>query len=385
MGNSNSNSAERNVTDMISFDDDGPVIVGDPDCIDLVEEPGLIANFVFILDTSGSVEEQFALLKDAAQDLLDALGNSGAQDLRVHIVEFDTGASVVGTYDLIVGGSEDGAALADALADVEALLNGGNTNYEAGFQQALLWMQGGGVIIPVNNLISSFDSNSGGDDDTARIIGNGSTHIALLSGWNSPGTASGELLDVSGSISGGWGVNDNNVDNIPPSQLLRFDFGSFNDFDNAGTYNNAGGFNGTPVQSATFTLDDNTSGEVTNFFWTIHFVGGGSEAGTQAVDGNSDVTLFGTGGNAGKFIAYIEFSVESRQTSRATSTCSRFRTRSFRHDPGRRHQRSDLPLRRRAEPGERQLRQRVRSRCAERNRRDHRRRRSHQRGGSDRG
>ena len=296
-------------------DDDVPTLVqttcGTPvDCLDVSEDPGegQIANFVLILDTSGSVDDIFALLQDAANDLLDALGNSGAQDLRVHIVEFNTTASVVGTYDLITGGVENAAALADAVADVDALDSDGNTNYEAGFQQALLWIQGGSKTIQVTETMASFDANSAGDDDTARIVGDGNNQVALISGWTSPGTLNAEMQDVGGSITDGWGVAGTNVNN-PPNDLMRVDFGAFNSFSVPNYV--SGGFNGVHVLSATFTLDDNTDSANTTFNWVIHFTDATTEGGSQSVGGSTNVTLAGTGGNLGKEIAYIDFTVSN--------------------------------------------------------------------------
>ncbi len=297
----------------IDVDDDTPTVVADDICEDIPTEPGDVANFVLVLDTSGSVDDQFALIQDAVENLLNQLGSSGAQDVRVHIVEFGTTANVVGTYDIIVNGAPVQSALNDAIADVNALGSGGSTNYEAGLQQALQFIQGTpSQTINVTDVVSSFDANSNSvnssTNDIARIVGNGSTQIALVSGWMSPGTANGQMHDVEGSISGGWGVDavgDN--ESVENPELLRFDFGSFNNF---GVSNfTSDGFSGVDVLSATFTLDDNNFGGDTTFNYTIHFVGGGTQIGSTTLSGAANVTLTGTGGNAGSLFDYIEFSV----------------------------------------------------------------------------
>jgi T1SS-143 domain-containing protein len=298
----------------VLVDDDLPIITGRvcPEVTEGQPEPGKVANFVFILDTSQSVGDQFALLQQEVDNLLDSIGGSGAQDVRVHIVQFKTTASVVGTYDLIVGGVLDNAALTQAKNDVNALTDSGFTNYEAGFQQALLWIQGGEMSIDVNTLIASVDANNGADVDTARVIGNGTTQIALVSGWNTPGTSSADLISANGSIADGWGVSSSSGTNVNPGELLRFDFGAFDDFDGGGVYSNPFAFNGINVVSATFTLDDNSgSFSSTEFFWTIHFTDSSTESSSLVVGTNANVTLLGTGGNAGKQIAYIEFTVGS--------------------------------------------------------------------------
>ena len=67
--------------------------MGDIACQVVSEEPppapeGKTANFVLVLDTSGSVESQLTLMKNAVNDLLTKIGATDAQDVRVHIVEF---------------------------------------------------------------------------------------------------------------------------------------------------------------------------------------------------------------------------------------------------------------------------------------------------------
>ncbi|XIA62917.1 hypothetical protein ACFIOY_26585 [Bradyrhizobium sp. TZ2] len=252
--------------------------------------------------------------------MLNQLGAPGAQDIRVHIVQFDSTATSVGTYDIVSGGTLNAAALADAIADVNALNSGGSTNYEAGLQQALPFIQG--VPSQTINVTSadSHDANSlggSGNTDTAYIVGNGSTQIALVSGWTSPGTANSELRDVNnstGDVSDGWGVQGgSSSEDVNTAEMLRFDFGSFNNF---GVSNySSGGFAGVNVQSATFTLDDNNDGGSTNFSYTIHFVGGATQAGSSNVNGNANITLTGTGGNAGSLIDYIEFTVTGGNSS----------------------------------------------------------------------
>ena len=161
--------------------------------------------------------------------------------------------------------------------------------------------------ISVNTLISSPDANGGSDAGATRLIGNGTTHIALVSGWASPGDDAGEVLNANGDL-GGWGVGTGGDDNIDPGQLLRVDFGSFDNF-GVGAYTNAGTFNGIPVLSATFSLDDDNDSGDTDFSYTIHFTDNSTESGDIEVDGDEDHTLAGTGLNAGKLIAYIEFGI----------------------------------------------------------------------------
>ena len=66
------------------------------------------------------------------------------------------------------------------------------------------------------------------------------------------------------------------------------------------------------VLSATFDLDDDTGGGDTIFSYTVRFIDGSTQGPTNlTVDGTDPLTLTGTGGNAGKPIAYIEFTAAS--------------------------------------------------------------------------
>ena len=136
-----------------------------------------------------------------------------------------------------------------------------------------------------------------------------------MSGSTHPGQTNGQLQDVGGDLTNGFGVNGTNVDENNNNELLRFDFGAFDDpFVNGNTVSNfvSNGFNGVPVLSATFELDDNTGGFFSNtdFNYKIVFTDGTSTSSSERVDGNSEThTLAGTGANLGKQIAYIEFTV----------------------------------------------------------------------------
>ena len=312
----------------ITIEDDSPEVHGQEVCVE-ISEPGsettvgdpLTANFVLVLDTSESTDgAKLALIKAATNDLIDTLGASGAENIRVHIVEFNDEASPVGTFDIVVGGSVVPGAVTAAQNAVTALNDDGFTNYEAGLQQALEFIEGSTQTINVTTEISSFDANSStgsGGNDTAVIIGNGTTQVALVSGWAAPGTSTGNLRDAESSSSNGndngWGVQGGNSDTqLNQTELLRFDFGTFTDFDGGGTgYNNAGSFNGVDVTTATFNLDDNDGGGGTvDFNFTVFFTDGSSQSGSQNASGPTNlITLAGTGANTGKLIDYIEFSV----------------------------------------------------------------------------
>ncbi|MGM4906697.1 DUF5801 repeats-in-toxin domain-containing protein [Tardiphaga sp. 866_E4_N2_1] len=284
------------------------ILVGDPGGA-TAAVAGKVANFVFVLDNSGSVDDSLALMKTSVGNMLASLRDSHGQDIRIHLVSFDETATDLGTFDIVQGGVINTAAYNAAIAAVSSMDgDGSGTNYEAGLQAAQLWIQGGSTSIAVDTQISAFDANAGtgsGNNDTAYIIGHGNTQIALVSGWTAPETTIGSLKSVEGSISGGWSPGSQ----LESGEVLRFDFGALTDFDGAGSYPNGVTFNGVPVLTATFTLDDNNGSGSTNFAYTIHFVGGGTQSGTATVNSAADVTLAGSGGNLGSLIDYVEFSV----------------------------------------------------------------------------
>ncbi|MFN7090500.1 MAG: Ig-like domain-containing protein, partial [Allorhizobium sp.] len=303
---------------VIEIQDDIPVLttaneaitVIAPEVVDSV--PGKVANFVLVLDTSGSIDRDLSTLKAQVQDFLAKVSQSGAKDVRVHLVEFGEEGSAVGTYDLIVNGVVQQNALNQALQDVQNLNDEGGTNYEAGLQQALQWIEGvASTSIDVTSTLKSFDANSGSGYDRAYIIGNGSKQIALVSGWNIPGNQLADLINANGSTTGGFGASSGLSDtDVDPGQMLRFDFGAFDDFDGPNGYANTGNFSGIPVTSATFKLDDNNNPGNTQFQYKIVFTDGTFQSSSVVVGNSStDVVLRGSGANSGKTIAYVEFTV----------------------------------------------------------------------------
>ncbi len=120
------------------------VLIGDPGGSILVK--GQSANIAFVLDISGSMStsipfgggsiSRLAALKLSVIAELTSLKATGA-DVTVHINKFSTTATNVGigTFHLNIL-SEFNAAV----AAVQAITSGGNTNYEAGLQGSLDWI-----------------------------------------------------------------------------------------------------------------------------------------------------------------------------------------------------------------------------------------------------
>ncbi len=150
----------QNATHMVpnplpGFEDEGD-IVGGLGMDVLIGDPGgavgVEANFIFVLDSSGSMSQSIPFnggsisREDAQEDAviaaLNQLANSGAADIRVHIIEFDLDANSLGTFDIVVDEVVQQTALGNArtAANVGA---DGFTNYEAGLQQALSYIAPG--------------------------------------------------------------------------------------------------------------------------------------------------------------------------------------------------------------------------------------------------
>jgi len=137
----------------------GPdVLVGDPGGSTL--QPGTVANICLVLDTSGSMTEnndgpggsdvdRLAQLKAAVISALNNLASSGAQDVLVHLVEFNTNGNDLGSFRLTTNGVDNATALSNAIAAVNGLEADGYTNYEAGLTLANNWIESTGAGAPL--------------------------------------------------------------------------------------------------------------------------------------------------------------------------------------------------------------------------------------------
>lgn len=345
------------------------ILVGDPGG-SIVDGKDL--NIVLILDTSGSMEDEnvdfggseitrLAALKQAVNDLLDQLANSQADNVRVHIVEFNNGASSVGTYDIKENGVTQTDTLDDAKDDVDHLdTNDGSTNYEAGLQEALDWATGSEPLTGpdvvnqaifvsdgepnlyyVGNGTSATDGPGSGfaqeavdhflgvakeivtPDDTnwfnanssginsAYVLDTYSDDVSIVSGWTNSGST---LANVKGDLNG-WGVGNNGK--FDAGETLRFDFGAVNDYDGSGSYTVPGGIwgagyeNPVDVQTANFTVRQLSSGDVVNY--VVHYSNGTTSAGQVAYSGNPNADLVLSAG-AGLTITYVEFNAGAGST-----------------------------------------------------------------------
>ena len=129
-------------------------LVGDPGAVTLT--PGQTANVVLVLDSSGSMDAQISFdggtitrmqaLKNGVNALIDNLSETGAQNIRITIIDFDSIATNRGTFNLIVNGVVNAAQVTAAHNAVALLNDEGGTNYEIGLQSALSWINGANGI-----------------------------------------------------------------------------------------------------------------------------------------------------------------------------------------------------------------------------------------------
>ncbi|WP_275477697.1 enhanced entry virulence factor RtxA [Legionella pneumophila] len=170
-------------TGIIDGSSGADVLVGDIGGIDVSQTN---YNLILILDTSGSMAEQIPFgddgsiqriqaLKNSVNELIDNLAESNALNIRVHVVQFNTHASTVGTFNLIQNGSVQSTQVNNAHNGVNSLTAGGGTNYEAAFNQALNWVNNNGPLTandPLNQVLFLSDGVP-----TYYYAGNGTTTL----------------------------------------------------------------------------------------------------------------------------------------------------------------------------------------------------------------
>ncbi|WP_326914036.1 beta strand repeat-containing protein [Sphingopyxis chilensis] len=183
-----------------AFDD---TLVGDPGSVTITE--GQQANVVLVLDSSGSMTTQIAFgggtisrmqaLKNGVNALIDSLSQSGALDVRITVIDFDSDGDNLGTFNLIVNGVVQAAQVTAAKAAVNGMTASGSTNYEDGLQDALSWINGGNGITgaDVNKVVFVSDGNptvwnngGNGDDGDATNVQNSMNQVLGSDGTNEP-------------------------------------------------------------------------------------------------------------------------------------------------------------------------------------------------------
>ncbi|WP_265055380.1 VCBS domain-containing protein [Bosea sp. NBC_00550] len=320
-----------NTTGAINGGAGDDVLIGDPGALATVT-PGDTANVVFVLDTSGSMNASISFngsnisrleaLQNAVNTAIDQLAVSGAENVRIHLVQFNEAGGPGITFDLIRGGVVNTAQVSAAHAVVNGLddtFDGPSTNYESALQQVQSWVNGSSVTHPVNGA-ESFDSNGNTSNGTAVLLNSYDTKVAVVSAWNGStqmnvtGTTDG--MGVRSGSSGDSGINN--------GEILRFDFGAENTFGVAGfdpspsTGSTGYGtqfatFQGPPVEFATFTFDGLNNNGSESISYVIHYTDGTSSAAANRTS-NGSLTL----GTDGKTIGYVQFTGNDTDNSGVT-------------------------------------------------------------------
>jgi T1SS-143 domain-containing protein len=103
-------------------------------------------NLILVLDVSGSMTTQIPFgnstitrlqaLKNSVSSLLNDLSTQNAQNVKVNIISFSSGATNLGTFTLTTNGVDSTTQLNNALNVVSGLTANGFTNYEAALMLA---------------------------------------------------------------------------------------------------------------------------------------------------------------------------------------------------------------------------------------------------------
>ncbi|HET6536915.1 MAG TPA: VWA domain-containing protein, partial [Sphingopyxis sp.] len=187
------------------------VLIGDPGSVTIT--PGQTANIMLVLDSSGSMTTKIPFggqqisrmdaLKNAVNSLLDSLSTSGASQVRVHLVDFDSTARSLGTFDIVLNGVDNADRIQAAKNAVDAMEDEGGTNYEDALVKALSW-------------ITSTDNNTGpipdADINKVLFISDGAPTM-----WDNGSTGGQEqLAHMTRAINEMFGTTDstNDVQNL---------------------------------------------------------------------------------------------------------------------------------------------------------------------------
>ena len=305
--------------------DDDISVAKEGSCFEIDERetpptPGKDANFVLVLNSSNSIDNsQLNLIKQNAIDFLNQLAGSGAENIRVHLVDFDSNSAVAGgTFDIVLNGQPQddagdtkGDQLQAAINAINALTADGFTNYEASLAQAKEWIEGGTLTVTNSH---AFDADTNDGENTARVlVDSNDVRIAIVSAWEA-GSLDNVGVTSGDGIAGGFGVNTG--DELDETdEILRFDFGAFNDFDGGGEYGRseeAVGFRGSDISAATFSLRsfDNNANTVN---YTVFYTDGTNSGALAFNWSGTTLTNQTITAPSGKLISHIQFTVPANE------------------------------------------------------------------------
>jgi len=192
-------------------------IAGDPGGTTVIQA-GATANIVFVLDVSASMStsiqgstDRMTAMQTALKAALLTLSQSGAEDIRVHIVAFGLAATDLGTFDVRVGGVAQNLNAVNAVIDTLDNIETSGTNYEDGLYKASQWINStpDGASGPLSDAtVNKVLFISDGEPNTWDI-GNGYTS------HNNPSTSGFDqaaLDNVTGTYNPSGTTNDDTID-----------------------------------------------------------------------------------------------------------------------------------------------------------------------------
>lgn len=193
-------------------------------------------NVVFVLDVSGSMsatsvtgESRMELMVRSVNELMADFSGFQGGEIKVHITAFDRQLDSSGTFTVT-----DTTGFQDAVDFMNALQEGGYTNYESGLQNAVEWLQSGEAIdnaTTTTYFLSDGFPNYSIDDATGDYIYTGSSSMDHILGIDGTDEVS-QLQDLSDEVIGvGISVGDSianiqlidsdgNALNVPADQLV---------------------------------------------------------------------------------------------------------------------------------------------------------------------
>ncbi len=197
---------------------------------------GATANINFVLDTSGSMTTNISFtdssghtsnisrldaLKLSVIAELQALYDSSASNVRVHLDQFSTIGGSLGTFDLTTNGVDSQAQLNAAIAAVNSMTATNSTNYEAGLQSSLNWL---------NTASGSNGPLAGAGVNKLVFISDGAPNEALSGNTTTESTSNAvsvsstqAIASILGTLAASGGVAADNVSEVGAIQAKGFD------------------------------------------------------------------------------------------------------------------------------------------------------------------
>jgi len=178
-------------------------------------------NIVFILDVSGSMgadsvtgETRLELMVRSVNELMQSFSEFEGGEINVHITAFNNGEAASGTFTVT-----ETQGYLDALNLTNSLTNGGFTNYEAGLQDAIDFLQSDNFnnnAMTTTYFLSDGQPNYAVDDNGNFIDARNGPLSAMEHILGADGSNEVELIQqLSDEVIGvGISITDNAIDNI---------------------------------------------------------------------------------------------------------------------------------------------------------------------------